>query len=69
VTRRRPREERQIDLRPLVAKLEVMDPCHLEMHLRILEKDNLRAADALAAVFSLDDSQTRGLRILKMRSI
>lgn len=69
VTRKRPREERQIDLRPQVAKLEVTDPRHLELHLKIMEKDNLRAVDALAAVFSLNESQTRSLRILKMRSV
>jgi radical SAM family uncharacterized protein/radical SAM-linked protein len=69
VTRRRPREERTIDLRPLVLKLEVLDPHHLELHLRLVEKDNLKAADALAAIFALTDDQTRSLRILKMRSI
>jgi len=69
VTRRRPKKEKIIDLRPLVAKLQVTDPQNLELHLRILERDNLKATDALAAIFSLTDDQTRGLRILKMRSI
>jgi radical SAM family uncharacterized protein/radical SAM-linked protein len=69
VTRRRPREERRLDLRPLVAKLEVLDPRHLELHLNILAKDNLKAADTLAAIFALSDDQTRDLRILKIRSL
>jgi radical SAM family uncharacterized protein/radical SAM-linked protein len=69
VTRRRPRETREIDLRHLVTRLTVTDPCHLELELRRLAKDNFKAADTLAAIFSLDDGQTRGLRILKMRSV
>jgi len=69
VTRRRPKGERTINLRPQVAKLQVLDPQNLELHLRILERDNLKATDALAAIFSLTDDQTCGLRILKMRSI
>ena len=69
VTRRRPREERTINLRRLVAKLEVLDPRHLELHLRLVEKDNVKAADALAAIFALTGDQTRGLRILKIRSV
>jgi radical SAM family uncharacterized protein/radical SAM-linked protein len=69
VTRRRPRETREIDLRLLVAKLTVTDPCHLELELRRQPKDNLKAADTLAAIFSLDDGQTRGLRILKMKNV
>jgi radical SAM family uncharacterized protein/radical SAM-linked protein len=69
VTRRRPREERRLDLRPLVAKLEVLDPRHLELHLNILAKNNLKAADTLAAIFALSDDQTRDLRILKIRSL
>ena len=50
-------------------QLRVTDPCHLELELRRLEKDNVKAADALAAVFSLGDDQTRSLRILKMKSV
>jgi hypothetical protein len=69
VTRRRPRETREIDLRHLVTRLTVTDACHLELELRRLAKDNFKAADTLAAIFSLDDGQTRGLRILKMRSV
>jgi radical SAM-linked protein len=69
VTRRRPKETREVDLRPRVAKLLVTDPCYLELHLKIMEKDNLRTADALAAVFSLTDDQTRSLRIVKIKSL
>jgi radical SAM-linked protein len=68
VIRQRPRDTREVDLRPLVAKLMVTDPRHLELHLRIQERDNLKATAALAAVFSLTDRQAGSLRILKLRS-
>ena len=46
VTRRRPRkEDRTMDLRPVVARLEVPDPRHLELHLRLRERDNLKVTE------------------------
>ena len=69
VTRRRPKEERTIDLRPMVARLEIIDPSHVQLIMRLVEKDNLKVTDALAAIFNLDDDQTRDLRILKLQSV
>ena len=69
VTRRRPKkEDRIIDLRELVAQLRVADPRHLELHLRLREKDNVKVTDALAQIFSLNEDQARDLHILKLRS-
>ena len=69
VTRRRPKkEDRIIDLRELVAQLEVTDPRHLELHLRLREKDNVKVTDALAHIFNLNEDQARDLQILKLRS-
>ncbi len=69
VTRRRPKkEDRIIDLRELVAQLRVADPRHLELHLRLREKDNVKVTDALAHIFSLNEDQARDLHILKLRS-
>jgi radical SAM family uncharacterized protein/radical SAM-linked protein len=68
VKRRRPKEERTVDLRSLVAGLEVLDPYHLQLELRFREKDNLKVTDALAQIFKLTDNQTRDLQILKMSS-
>ena len=69
VTRRRPKkEDRIIDLRELVAQLLVADPRHLELHLRLREKDNVKVTDALAHIFSLNEDQARDLHILKLRS-
>jgi radical SAM family uncharacterized protein/radical SAM-linked protein len=68
VTRRRPREERAVDLRPLVASLTVVDPYHLQLGLRQREKDNIRVTDAVAAIFALSEDQARDLQILKLKS-
>ena len=69
VIKHRPKEEdRVIDLRQLVAKLEVSDAQHLELHLRLREKDNLKVTDALAPIFSLSADQSQDLQILKLRS-
>ncbi|HEY9074336.1 MAG TPA: TIGR03960 family B12-binding radical SAM protein, partial [Desulfobaccales bacterium] len=69
VVKHRPKEEdRVIDLRQLVAKLEVSDAQRLELHLRLREKDNLKVTDALAPIFSLSADQGQDLQILKLRS-
>lgn len=66
--RRSPKEERPVDLRPLVERLTVADARHLELHLRLREKDNPKASEACARIFSLSEDQSRELRILKMRA-
>ncbi|MCX5894075.1 MAG: TIGR03936 family radical SAM-associated protein, partial [Deltaproteobacteria bacterium] len=58
VTRRRPK-----------AKLVVADPRHLELHLRLREKDNVKVMDALTHIFNLSEDQARDLLILKLRSV
>jgi radical SAM family uncharacterized protein/radical SAM-linked protein len=64
--RRRPnKEERTMDLRPLVARLTVTTPRRLELHLRLQEKDNPTVTDALSQIFHLNEDQSRELRILK----
>ncbi len=67
--RRRPhKEDRTLDLRPLVAGLTVTNPRRLELHLRLQEKDNPTVAEALSQIFHLDEDQSREMRILKMQS-
>lgn len=69
VTRQRPKKaDKVVNLRVLVARLAVADAHNLQLTLRFQEKDNLKVADALAAIFQLDEEQTRDLRILKLRS-
>ena len=69
VTRRRPKEERTVNLRNLVARLEVADPHNLQLTMRFQEKDNLKVTDTLAHIFLLNEDQARDLQILKLRSI
>jgi len=69
VIRRRPKKEDQaIDLRQLVAKLAVADPRHLELHLRLRDKDNIKVMDALTHIFGLNEDETWDLQIMKLRS-
>ncbi len=66
--RRRPnKEERAIDLRPLVARLAVATPRRLELHLRLRETDNPTVTEALSQIFHLNEDQSRELRILKIQ--
>lgn len=69
VKRRRPGKDRTIDLRSLVAHLEVLDPYQLQLEIRVREKDNLKITEALNAIFNLNETQTLNLQILKMRSV
>jgi radical SAM family uncharacterized protein/radical SAM-linked protein len=69
VIRKRPKGERTVDLRPLVARLEVADPRHLELELRLMERDNLKVPDALSHIFGLTDHQARDLKVLKLKSL
>ena len=70
VTRSRPaKEERTINLRRQVARLEVTDHRNLQLTMLFQERDNLKVADTLAAIFHLNENQTRNLQILKLKSI
>jgi radical SAM family uncharacterized protein/radical SAM-linked protein len=69
VSRRRPKQEQLLDLRPLVAGLTVVDALHLHLDLRRREKGNIKVTDALAAIFALNDDQARELRIVKIKGI
>ncbi|MHB8068693.1 MAG: TIGR03960 family B12-binding radical SAM protein [Desulfobaccales bacterium] len=69
VTRQRPKKaDKIVNLRALVARLEVTDAHNLQLTMLFQEKDNLKVTDALAAIFQLDAEQARDLRILKLRS-
>ena len=69
VVRRRPKGDRTINVRPLVAALEVIDGCHLRLGLNQAEKDNLKVTELLGAIFSLTASQVRDLQIVKVQVI
>ena len=69
VVRRRPKGDRTINVRPLVAALEVLDGRHLKLCLNQAEKDNLKVTELLGAIFSLTASQVRDLQIVKVQVI
>jgi radical SAM-linked protein len=68
ILRRPNKEDRTLDLRPLVAGLTVTNPRRLELHLRLRERDNPTVTDALSQIFQLSEDQSLELRILKMQS-
>jgi radical SAM family uncharacterized protein/radical SAM-linked protein len=69
VTRQRPKKEAKIvNLRQLVARLEVIDAHNLQLTMRFQEKNNLKATDTLAHIFHLDTDQSRDLQILKLKT-
>ncbi len=65
VVRHRPKGERLVDIRRPVAELAVRDDRHLEVRLRRQETDNLKVSEILRHIFSLDDTQTLELHIIK----
>jgi radical SAM family uncharacterized protein/radical SAM-linked protein len=65
--RRRPKGERTVDVRPLVADLEVPDDQHLMLLLIQAEKDNLKVAELLRSIFTLTETQARDLHIVKVQ--
>ena len=67
VIRRRPKGERTVDVRRLVAALEVQDARHLTVRLHPAEKDNLKVTELLGSIFALTEVQTRDLHIVKMQ--
>ena len=69
VTRQRPREVKSINVRPLVVGLSLKDRQHLTITLRVEEKDNVKVAEILAAIFGLSPTQTATLRIRKTTTI
>lgn len=69
VARRRPKEVKMVEVRRLTPHLEVVNPQEVQLTLRVSEKDNLKVAEVIAAIFRLDAHQVAALEILKMQSI
>ena len=69
MVRRRPKGDRTINVRPLVAALEVLDGRHLRLGLNQAERDNLKVTELLGAIFSLTGPQVRDLQIVKVQII
>jgi radical SAM family uncharacterized protein/radical SAM-linked protein len=69
VTRRRPKGERLVDVRRLVAALEVQDAHNLQVSVITLEKANLKVTEILGNIFALTEPQTQDLHIRKIQVI
>jgi hypothetical protein len=69
VIRRRPKGERTVDLRRLVAALEIQDAHNLRLCVNPTEKANLKVTEILSNIFELTESQTQDLHIVKLQVI
>jgi radical SAM-linked protein len=69
VVRRRPKGDRTVDVRVLVAALETADACHVKLALHQAEKGNLKVTELLGSIFALTDPQVRDLQIVKVQVI
>jgi radical SAM-linked protein len=69
VIRRRPKGERTVDLRRLVAALEIQDARNLRLCVNQAEKANLKATEIISNIFRLTESQTQDLHIVKLQVI
>ncbi len=67
VMRPRPKRTTQVEVRSLVAHLKVASPREALLTLRCSEKDNLKVAEIVEAVFDLSKEQSADLEIIKLR--
>lgn len=67
VSRHRPAKARLVDLRPLVAALQVLDERQVRLCLHHPGKNSLKVSEVLAAVFALTEVQSRELQIVKVK--
>ncbi len=66
--RKKPKETKNIDIRPLVASIRLQNVSNLEVVINIREKDNLKINDLLAAIFNMEETQALQLKVLKRKS-
>lgn len=66
--RKKPKETKMIDIRPLVSNIQLHSPTNLEILINTREKDNLKINDLVAAIFDLRDTAIRELTIIKQKS-
>jgi len=66
IRRRRPKGTKTVEMRHLVAALEVLNPREVRMTVNVTGKDHLKATEIIQAVFGLDANQTVALQVLKL---
>ncbi len=65
--RKKPKETREVDIRPLVAAMQCHDASHLDVLIRLRDKDNVKITDLVAAALQLPEPAARQLQIVKLR--
>jgi radical SAM family uncharacterized protein/radical SAM-linked protein len=66
--RKKPKETKMIDIRPLVSSMHLHGLSSLEILINTREKDNLKINDLVAAIFKLTATEALKLSILKQKS-
>ena len=63
--RKKPKETKRIDIRPLVAAIHWHDATHVDLVIQLRERDNIKIIDLVAALFALPEPVARQLQIVK----
>ncbi len=66
--RKKPKETKSIDIRPLVSAIRLHNPSKLEIMINTRDKDNLKINDLVGAIFNLTATEALQLKILKQKS-
>jgi radical SAM family uncharacterized protein/radical SAM-linked protein len=66
--RKKPKESKMIDIRPLVSAMHLHSLSNLEILINTREKENLKINDLVAAIFNLTKMEALQLNILKQKS-
>ena len=66
--RKKPKETKKIDIRPLVSSIHLRNLSNLEILINTREKDNLKINDVVAAIFNLTEDEALQLRTVKHKS-
>ncbi len=66
--RKKPKETKKVDIRPLVSTIHLRDLSTLEILINTREKDNLKINDLVAAIFDLTEAEAVQLKTVKHKS-
>ena len=66
--RKKPKETKKVDIRPLVSTIRLHDLSTLEILINTREKDNLKINDLVAAIFDLTEAEAVQLKTVKHKS-
>lgn len=65
--RKKPKETKRIDIRPLVAAIHYHDASHVDLVIRLRERDNIKIIELVAALFQLPEQTAKQLEIVKQQ--